>query len=119
MEESEDEDFGSFQQETDVAEVEEVIYLESCMVDFSTNMLILIDNVECARMKVHHSNVYGIQEVDCGEYDMTALRPTNMVKSKFVLVVNDQLVISESQLKVVLPDCIFQVDCRKEFFGFQ
>ncbi|GBM82243.1 hypothetical protein AVEN_214780-1, partial [Araneus ventricosus] len=37
MGESEDEDFGSFPQETEPAEMEEVIYLESSIADFSTN----------------------------------------------------------------------------------
>ncbi|GBO30474.1 hypothetical protein AVEN_39795-1 [Araneus ventricosus] len=54
MEESEDEDFGSFQQEMETAEMEKVIYMESSMVDFSTNMF---DNVGSARMKAHHSYV--------------------------------------------------------------
>ncbi|GBM12160.1 hypothetical protein AVEN_39491-1 [Araneus ventricosus] len=38
MEESEYEDFVSFQQEMEDAEMEEVIYLESSIVDFSTNL---------------------------------------------------------------------------------
>ncbi|GBN99688.1 hypothetical protein AVEN_224648-1 [Araneus ventricosus] len=82
MEESEDEDFGSFQRETVAAEMEELIYLESSTVDFSTNMLVLIDNVGSAGLKAQHSYVCGIQEVDGGEYDMTALRTTNLVKFK-------------------------------------
>ncbi|GBM47832.1 hypothetical protein AVEN_5209-1 [Araneus ventricosus] len=74
IEESEDEDFGSFnsltttlfsspfndkhlivrhrpnrhykvKQEKEAAKMKEVIYLESPMVDFSTNQLVLIDNV--------------------------------------------------------------------------
>ncbi|GBO30473.1 hypothetical protein AVEN_39794-1 [Araneus ventricosus] len=94
MEESEDEDFGSFQQETETAEMEKVIYLESSMVDFSTNMLVLNDNVRSARMKTHHSYVCGIQ----------------------VFV---KIVVFKSQLRAVLPECILQVDCRKELFGFQ
>ncbi|GBM45425.1 hypothetical protein AVEN_56268-1 [Araneus ventricosus] len=61
MEESEDEDFRSFQQQTETAEVEEVIYLESSMADFSKNMLVLIDNAGSARMKAHHSYVCGIK----------------------------------------------------------
>ncbi|GBL76909.1 hypothetical protein AVEN_12586-1 [Araneus ventricosus] len=73
MEESEDQYFESFQQETEAEEVEEVIYLESLMVDFSTNMLVLIDNFGSARMIPHYSYVYRTQEVDSGEYDMTAL----------------------------------------------
>ncbi|GBM04546.1 hypothetical protein AVEN_93950-1 [Araneus ventricosus] len=67
IEESEDEDFGSFQQEMEAAKKEEVIYLESLMVDFSTNLFVLIDNVGGARMKAHYSYVCGIQEVDGGE----------------------------------------------------
>ncbi|GBM31352.1 hypothetical protein AVEN_192759-1 [Araneus ventricosus] len=67
LEVSKDEDFGSFQQETEAAVVEEVIYLESSMVDFSTNVLVWIDNVESARlMTVHHPYFCGVQEVDDG-----------------------------------------------------
>ncbi|GBL90528.1 hypothetical protein AVEN_179448-1 [Araneus ventricosus] len=119
MKESENEDFGSFQQETEAAEIEEVIYVESPTADFSTNLFVLIDNVGDARMKAHHSYICGIQEVDGGEYDIKGLRTTNLAKSKFVSVVNDQLTISESQLKGSLPDRIFEADCRKELFGFQ
>ncbi|GBN93233.1 hypothetical protein AVEN_136266-1 [Araneus ventricosus] len=57
MVESEYEDFDSFQQEMEAAEIEEIISLESSMVDFSTNMLILIDNVVGGRMKAHYSYV--------------------------------------------------------------
>ncbi|GBL97665.1 hypothetical protein AVEN_49165-1 [Araneus ventricosus] len=78
MEESEDEDFGSFQQEMEAAETEEV------MLDFSTNLFVLIDNVGGAKMKAQYSYVCGIQEVYGGEYDWTGLRTTNMAKSKFV-----------------------------------
>ncbi|GBO44320.1 hypothetical protein AVEN_19584-1, partial [Araneus ventricosus] len=42
------------------------------MVDFSTNVFVLVDNVGGARMKAHYSCVCGIQEVGSGEYDMTA-----------------------------------------------
>ncbi|GBM29273.1 hypothetical protein AVEN_155226-1 [Araneus ventricosus] len=94
--------------------VEEVIYLESSMVDFSTNMFVLIDNVGGDKMKEHYSYVCGIQEVVDGEYYMTDLRTTNLAKSKFVSVVNDQFAISESQLKAILQDRIFEVNCRKE-----
>ncbi|GBN66732.1 hypothetical protein AVEN_131132-1, partial [Araneus ventricosus] len=45
MEEYENKDFGSFQQEMEAAGMEEVIYLDSSMVDFSTNLFVLIDNV--------------------------------------------------------------------------
>ncbi|GBM13076.1 hypothetical protein AVEN_101920-1 [Araneus ventricosus] len=86
---SKDEDFGSFQQETGAVEMEEVIYLESAMIDFSTNVFVLIDNVGDVKMKAHYSYVCGIEEVDRGEYDMTGLRITNLAKSKFVLMVND------------------------------
>ncbi|GBM57100.1 hypothetical protein AVEN_125957-1 [Araneus ventricosus] len=43
IEEPEDEDFGSFQQEMEAAKMDELIYLESPMVDFSTNLF--VDNV--------------------------------------------------------------------------
>ncbi|GBM27794.1 hypothetical protein AVEN_269747-1 [Araneus ventricosus] len=76
--ESEDDDFGSFQQEIEVAEMEEAIYLESSMVDFSTNMFVLIDNVGATGIKAHCSYVCGIQEVDGGEYDLTGLKTTNL-----------------------------------------
>ncbi|GBN08515.1 hypothetical protein AVEN_113920-1 [Araneus ventricosus] len=99
--------------------MEEVIYLESSMVDFSTNMFVLIDNIGGAKMKAHCSYVCGIQEVDGVEYDTTDLRTTNLAKSKFVSVVNDKFAISDSQLKAILPDRIVEVDCRKELFGFQ
>ncbi|GBL96927.1 hypothetical protein AVEN_182510-1 [Araneus ventricosus] len=45
MEDFEDEYFGSFQQEMEAAEMEDIIYLESSMVNFSTNLFVLIDNV--------------------------------------------------------------------------
>ncbi|GBN16254.1 hypothetical protein AVEN_80153-1 [Araneus ventricosus] len=73
-EESDDEDFSSFQQEV---EMEEVVYLESSMVDLSTNLFVLIDNVGGSRMKAHYSYVCGFQEVDSSEYDMTSLRTTH------------------------------------------
>ncbi|GBL95400.1 hypothetical protein AVEN_154803-1 [Araneus ventricosus] len=96
MVKSEDEDFGFFQQEMEAARMEEVINLESSMVDFSTNMFVLIDNVGGARMKAYYSYVCGIQEVDGGEYDMTYLRTTKLAKSKFVSVAKDQFSIFES-----------------------
>ncbi|GBM06753.1 hypothetical protein AVEN_62997-1 [Araneus ventricosus] len=102
IEESEYEDFGSFQQETVAAGMQEVIYLESSMVDFTTNLFVFIYNLGGARMKAHYSYVCGIQEVDGGEYDMTGLRTTNLAKSKFVLGMNDQFAISQSQLKAIL-----------------
>ncbi|GBN24578.1 hypothetical protein AVEN_73004-1 [Araneus ventricosus] len=114
MEESEDGDFGSFQQETGAAEMEEVIYLESSMADFSKNMFVLIDDVGGARRKAHYSYVCGIQEVDGGELGMTGLMITNLYKSKFVSMMNGQFTISESLLKAILPDRIFEV----EVFGF-
>ncbi|GBO14648.1 hypothetical protein AVEN_49232-1 [Araneus ventricosus] len=98
----------------EAAKMEEVIYLESPMIDFSTNLFVLIDNFGGARMKAHYSYVCGIQEVDGGEYDMSGLRTTNLAKLKFVSVVNDQFDISEIQLKGTLPDCIFEVGCRIE-----
>ncbi|GBM34090.1 hypothetical protein AVEN_225612-1 [Araneus ventricosus] len=88
MEESEDDYSGSFQQEMEAAEVD-------------------------TRMKPYHSYVCGIQEDHGGEFDTTAFRTSNLVKSKFVLVVKDKFFISGSQLNAELPDCIFQVDCRK------
>ncbi|GBM25096.1 hypothetical protein AVEN_206482-1 [Araneus ventricosus] len=51
MEESEYEDFGSFQQEREAVEMDEEVYLESSMVDFSPNLFVLIDTVGGARMK--------------------------------------------------------------------
>ncbi|GBN52198.1 hypothetical protein AVEN_17457-1 [Araneus ventricosus] len=89
------------------------------MVDFSTNTFVLIDNFGGARMTAHYSYDCGIQEVDGREYDMTDLRTTNLAKSKFISVLNDQFAISECQLKAILPDHIFEVDCRKELFGFR
>ncbi|GBN07780.1 hypothetical protein AVEN_40677-1 [Araneus ventricosus] len=103
----------------EAAKMEEVIYLESPMVDFSTNPFVLIDNVGGARMKAHYSCVCRIQEVDSGEYYNTGLRTTNLAKTKFVSVENDQFAISEIQLKATLPDRIFDVDCRIELVGFQ
>ncbi|GBM31987.1 hypothetical protein AVEN_142595-1 [Araneus ventricosus] len=95
MEESEKEDLGSYQQEMEAEGMEEVIYLESSIVDFSTNLFVFIYNLGGDRMKVHYSYFCGIQEVDCGEYDMAVLRTNNLVKSKFVSVVKDQFAISE------------------------
>ncbi|GBM88906.1 hypothetical protein AVEN_12515-1 [Araneus ventricosus] len=102
------------------AEMEEIIYLESSMVDFSTNLFVLLDNVGGARMEVHYAHV-GIQELKGGEYEIPGLRTTNLAKSKFVLVVNDQFAIYEnpSYTKSTLQGRIFKVDCRKELFGFQ
>ncbi|GBM99644.1 hypothetical protein AVEN_134389-1 [Araneus ventricosus] len=51
MEESKYEDFGSFQQEREAVEMDEEVYLESSMFDFSPNLFVLIDNVGGARMK--------------------------------------------------------------------
>ncbi|GBM71775.1 hypothetical protein AVEN_190639-1 [Araneus ventricosus] len=101
--------------------MEEVIYLESSIADFSTNVFGLIDSVVGARMKADYSGVSGIQGVDSGELDMTGLRASNLAKSKFVSVVNDQSAISESEFKVIaiFPDGIFEVGCRKEAFSFQ
>ncbi|GBM10163.1 hypothetical protein AVEN_258764-1 [Araneus ventricosus] len=89
------------------------------MIDFSTNLFVLIDNIGGARMKAHYSYVFGIQEVDGGEYDMTGLRTTNLAKSKFVSLVNDLFAISDIQLKAIQPDYIFEVNCRIELVGFQ
>ncbi|GBL77026.1 hypothetical protein AVEN_12678-1 [Araneus ventricosus] len=119
MAESDVEDFGSFQQEIEAAEIVEVIDLESSAIDFVTNMFVLIDKDGGPRMKTHYLYVCGVQGVDGGEFDMTGLRITNMAKSKFISVVNDQFAISESQFKAILPNRIFEVDCRKELFLFQ
>ncbi|GBL86853.1 hypothetical protein AVEN_96078-1 [Araneus ventricosus] len=59
--------FGSFQQEKVTAEMEEVIFLKSSMVEFSTNLFVSIDKFGGARMKAYYSYVCGIQEVDGGE----------------------------------------------------
>ncbi|GBM33232.1 hypothetical protein AVEN_91632-1 [Araneus ventricosus] len=93
MLESEDEDFGSFQKEMEAAEMEKLIYLGSSIADFSTSMFILIDNFGGAKIKAHYSYVFGIQEVDGGEYDMTDLRTINLAKLKIDSVVNDQFPI--------------------------
>ncbi|GBN72900.1 hypothetical protein AVEN_205556-1 [Araneus ventricosus] len=94
----------------EATEMEEVIYLDSSMVDFSTNKFVLIDKVGDARMKAYYSYVCGIQEVDSGEYDMTGLRTANLAKSKFVSMVNNQFSISESQLEAIFPGRIVEVD---------
>ncbi|GBM68787.1 hypothetical protein AVEN_112861-1 [Araneus ventricosus] len=47
IEESEDEDLGTCQQEMEAAKMEKVIYLESTMVDFSTNLFVLIECWRC------------------------------------------------------------------------
>ncbi|GBM30627.1 hypothetical protein AVEN_18319-1 [Araneus ventricosus] len=80
MQESEDEVFGSFQQEMEAAEMEEVIYLESLMLDFSTNLFVLIYNLGDDKIKIHYTYFCGIQEVDGGEYDITGLITTNLAK---------------------------------------
>ncbi|GBM27737.1 hypothetical protein AVEN_25356-1 [Araneus ventricosus] len=69
MEEYEDEDFGFFQQEMEVVEMEEVIYLESSMIGFSNNLFVVIDNVGIARMKAHYSYFSVVHVVNGGEYD--------------------------------------------------
>ncbi|GBN33676.1 hypothetical protein AVEN_5805-1 [Araneus ventricosus] len=51
MEESEDEDFCLFQQEMEAAGMEKIIYLESPMADFSTNLFVFIYNIGGVRMK--------------------------------------------------------------------
>ncbi|GBM65147.1 hypothetical protein AVEN_185787-1 [Araneus ventricosus] len=50
---------------------------------------------------------------------MIGLRVTNLAKSKFVSVMNDQFAISQRQLKAILRDRIFDLDYRKELSGFQ
>ncbi|GBM29129.1 hypothetical protein AVEN_40136-1 [Araneus ventricosus] len=110
---------GSFPQEKEASEIEEVTYLGSSMVNFSTNMNILIDNAPVARMKDPYFYVCRIDGIDCDELDVAGLKNPSLAKSKFILVVNDQLVISKCQLKAILPDPIFEVDCRKDVFVFQ
>ncbi|GBM60875.1 hypothetical protein AVEN_49636-1 [Araneus ventricosus] len=97
MAESEVEEFGSFQQEMKAAEIVEVIDLESTVDEFSTNMFVLFNNEGGDRFKTHYSYVCVVQGVDGCEFDMTGLKKTNMAKSKFVSVMNDQFVSSESQ----------------------
>ncbi|GBN75130.1 hypothetical protein AVEN_232223-1 [Araneus ventricosus] len=69
-------------------------------------------------MKTHYSYFGRIDGVDSRELDVTCLRSTNLVKSKFILVANDLFDIFESQIKVVLPVPIVEVDGRKEMFSF-
>ncbi|GBM64631.1 hypothetical protein AVEN_91702-1 [Araneus ventricosus] len=116
MEESEDYDFGSFQQETEATETEEETYLESNMADSSTNIYILIDNVRDVRIGPC-PYICKMDGFNGGELDVTNLRSTSLAKSKLVLEVNDQFV--ESQLKFILPYPTFGVDCREEVFVFQ
>ncbi|GBL76720.1 hypothetical protein AVEN_53405-1 [Araneus ventricosus] len=99
-------------------EMEEVIYLKLSMVDFFNKSLCFVECCRC-RNEAHYSYVCGIQEVYGSEYDMTGLRTTNLAKSKFVSVMNDQFVISKSQLKDIFLGRIVEVDCRKEFYDFQ
>ncbi|GBM40832.1 hypothetical protein AVEN_137333-1 [Araneus ventricosus] len=75
---------------------------------FLTNLFVLIDNVGGGRMKVHYLFVCSIQEFDGGEYNMTGLRITNVVKLKFVSKVNDKFAISKSQLTVIPLYHIFE-----------
>ncbi|GBN48928.1 hypothetical protein AVEN_229328-1 [Araneus ventricosus] len=67
IEESDDEDFGFFQQEIEAAEMEEVIYLESSMLEFSTNLFVSIYNLGDARMNAHYSYSCWIQEANGGK----------------------------------------------------
>ncbi|GBO05014.1 hypothetical protein AVEN_177168-1 [Araneus ventricosus] len=94
----------------EASEMEEIIYLDSSMVDFSTNVFVLNYKVGDARMKAYYSYVCGIQEVDSGEYDMTGLRTANLAKSKFISMVNIQFAVSESQLEAILPGRNVDVD---------
>ncbi|GBM31816.1 hypothetical protein AVEN_56917-1 [Araneus ventricosus] len=97
--ESEDENFGSFQEEIEVVKMEEVIYLKSTnKIGFSTNMFVLIDNVEGTRIRAQYSYVCGIHGVDDRELDLTGSKTTNLATSKFVSVENDQFDIFDSQL---------------------
>ncbi|GBO07006.1 hypothetical protein AVEN_182809-1 [Araneus ventricosus] len=68
IEESDDEDFGFFQQEIEVAEIEEVIYLESSMLEFSTNLFVSINNLGGTKMNAHYSYSCWILEANGGEY---------------------------------------------------
>ncbi|GBL98019.1 hypothetical protein AVEN_126906-1 [Araneus ventricosus] len=97
--------------------MEEATYLESFMADSSTNICILIDSVGGTRMKAHYLYTCGIQGVDVG-LEKKGLRNNNLVKSKYVSVVNDQFAITEIQLKDILPDPVFEVDCRRGEFGY-
>ncbi|GBN87556.1 hypothetical protein AVEN_214332-1 [Araneus ventricosus] len=98
IEESDNEDFALLNKKMEAANIEELIYLESPMVNSSTNMFALIDNVGGARLKAHYSYVCGFQEVEGDEYDMICLRTTNLTESKFVSVVNGQIAISKIHL---------------------
>ncbi|GBM09755.1 hypothetical protein AVEN_101801-1 [Araneus ventricosus] len=80
MEESEDEVFGSFQQEMEVAKMVEVIYLESSMLDFSTNLFVLIYNLGGNRINTHYAYLCWFQKLYSGEFDITVLRTTNLAK---------------------------------------
>ncbi|GBO05685.1 hypothetical protein AVEN_105755-1 [Araneus ventricosus] len=73
IKESEDEDFGTFQQETEVVEME-------VLIDFLTNTFALIDTVGSVLMMAHYLYFCMIQEVDGDEYDTTGLRTTNLAK---------------------------------------
>ncbi|GBL89642.1 hypothetical protein AVEN_104604-1 [Araneus ventricosus] len=67
VEESEDDFFLLFSIRNGGCRGGEVIYLDSSMVYFSRNLLVLIDNIGSTRMKAHFSYVCWIQEVDGGE----------------------------------------------------
>ncbi|GBL90055.1 hypothetical protein AVEN_135425-1 [Araneus ventricosus] len=114
----EKDNFDSLQQEMKTMAIAEVTYLESPMAHFSTNMYILINNIGDAIMNTHYSYVYRTNGVDGGELDVTGWRNTNLVQSKFVLLMNNQFAISESQIKSAFSVLIDEVNCRKEVFVF-
>ncbi|GBL90872.1 hypothetical protein AVEN_27983-1 [Araneus ventricosus] len=88
------------------------------MAHFSTILYILIDNIESARIKTHYSYICGNDGVVANELDVTGLRSTNLAKSKFVLAVNEQFAICESQIKARRPDSNVVIESRKEMLGF-
>ncbi|GBM62654.1 hypothetical protein AVEN_257258-1 [Araneus ventricosus] len=105
VEEYEDEDFGFFSTRNESCE-DGGSNLSRIFHDcFSTNLFVLIDS---ARKKAHYLYVCTIQEFDGVEYNMTGLRTTSLVKSKFVSKVNDKFVISKSQLTVIPLYHIFE-----------
>ncbi|GBM09546.1 hypothetical protein AVEN_100452-1 [Araneus ventricosus] len=87
------------------------------MVDYSSDALVLINNIGVVRMTAPYSNVCGNQEVDGGEYDMKDLRANNLAKLKFVSVVNGQFAISESQLKLYSQVVSFKSIVGKIWFS--
>ncbi|GBL83823.1 hypothetical protein AVEN_132701-1 [Araneus ventricosus] len=86
MEESVDEDFRSFKQEIEAAGMKYVIYLESSMIDFPTNLFVFIYNIGGARMNAD-SRCACLKSAGFKKFTvviMTGLRAINLAKSKFV-----------------------------------